>query len=419
MNIFSFLPDRKFIRQSFVLSSASLFSQLFSFLGSLVLFRIYAPAEYGKYGIFVSVSAILSLIGTGQLQHAVFISQHKKETEQLISVMMTLSVFISVLTALLLWATYGQWKWISFASIYLLPLSVLSGGLFFIMYALSVSTKEFSLLTHQKIYGAIIGPLISVGIGIWYREAGGLVAGFLISQWISVFVFYQTLIRSFRFNFNFNRNEWMHVLRKFKNFPLFTLPSELINALVNQLPLILLGRYYSLEATGHYKMATTILNLPVGAISIPVGAVFKQQASEALALFKSCREIYLRTTRLLILTGLLPYLVLGLFGTWLITLVFGSGWQAAGIMIQILAGMYLVRFVVSPLTSVTQLTGHQQFALWFNVFLLIILFGLFYGGRQLGTSYLTILSGFAWIYGALYFLTYLVGLKFSSLDRTG
>jgi len=416
MNILSHLPDRKFLKQSLTLSSATLFSQVFSFIASLVLFRIYTPVEYGKFGIFITVSSLLSLIGTGQLQHAVFISESRKETEQLISLMILSCLLTSALAGLILYILYGQVGWISFNAIYLLPLSILSGGFFFFMSALSITLKEFDLLSSQKIYGAILGPLISIGIGIWYRDVIGLVCGFLLSQLFSVLLFYNKLAKEFHFKFKIHQNEIRAILIKFKNFPLFTLPSELINALVNQLPLILLGQYYSLQTVGYYKMATTILNLPVGAISVPIGALFKQQVAEALTSIRSCKAIYLKSTRLLILTGGLPFLILGLTGSRLLTLIFGLNWQPAGVMVQILSGLYFAKFVVSPLTSVTQLTGHQKFALWFNIFLLAITYGVFYWGHQTGGSYLELLTGYAILYGSLYLLTYIICLKFCSHD---
>jgi len=414
MNIFSWLPDKKFIKQSFVLSSATVLAQVVSFIGSLILFRIYTPAEYGKFGIFVTVSSLVSLVGTGQLQHAVFISGNKKETEQIISVMMLLSLVVSIVVALLLAIFYGRWEGLGVGAILLLPLSILAGGYFFFLSALAASTRSFDLLSYQKIFSAIIGPVISIAIGIWYQDAIGLVAGFLISQVVSVVIFYNKLNKLFRFNFFICTKDLVYIFTRFKKFPLFTLPSELVNALVNQLPLILLGRYYSLEAVGHYKMAVTILNLPIGAIAIPVSTVFKQQAAAALAAFRTCREIYLKTTRILILSGSLPYLVLGLFGSGLLPLIFGPDWQPAGKMVQILAGLYFARFVVSPLTSVTQLTGHQQFALGFNIFLLILTFILFYGGHQTGASYRQLLSAYAMVYGSLYLFTYAMCLRFCS-----
>ena len=328
--------------------------------------------------------------------------------------MMLLCLVVSVFTALLLTVFYGQWKGFGFGVVYLLPLSIFSGGYFFFLTALATSTRAFDLLSYQKIYGAIIGPLISIVIGIWYQSAIGLVSGFLISQIISVLVFYNKLNKSFRFSFYIPKNEVLYILSRFKKFPLFTLPSELVNALVNQLPLILLGRYYSLEAVGHYKMATTILNLPIGAFANPVSTVFKQQAAAALSTLKTCREIYIKTTSMLVLMGVLPYLALGFLGSWLLPLIFGQEWIPAGAMVQILAGLYFARFVVSPLTSVTQLTGHQQFALWFNVFLLILTFGVFYGGYQTGASYGQLLSVYALLYGSLYLFTYMMCLRFCS-----
>ena len=414
MKILSWLPDKKFIKQSFVLSSATLLAQVVSFLGSLILFRLYAPAEYGKFGIFVTVSSLVSLVGTGQLQHAVFISENKKQTEQLLSVMMLLSLVISIVFALLLVIFYRQLEGLGTWVILFLPLSILAGGYFFFLSALAVSTKTFDLLSYQKIYSAIISLVISIAIGIWYKDALGLVVGFLISQLVSVLIFYYKLKKLFRFEFLINTKDLVQIFTRFKNFPLFTLPSELVNTLVNQLPLILLGRYYSLDAVGHYKMAVTILNLPIGALAVPVSTVFKQQAAAALAAFSTCREIYLKTTRMLLLSGSLPFLVLGLFGSSLLPLIFGADWQPAGKMVQILVGLYFARFVVSPLTSVTQLTGHQQFALWFNVVLLILTLVLFYGGHQMGVSYLQLLSVYALLYGSLYIFTYTMCLKFCS-----
>lgn len=419
MNMFKTLPDRQFLKQTFTLSSATLISQLFSFAGSLALFRLYTPVEYGKFGIFVTISSLLSLVSTGQFQHAIFVSTNRKETERLISIILGLSIVVSLLTGIVLLLFYGQLHWISFKGISLLPASVLAGSFTFLLGALALSLKEFSLLSYQKVYQAIFTPLISIGFGLWYQDVIGLIVGYLFGQILGVFLFYRKLVKVYSFKFIANKSDWSAMWKKFKNFPLFTLPSEMINALINQLPVLLLGQFFSLQAVGHYKMATTILNLPIGAIAIPVSAVFKQKAASALETINSCRSIFIQVSRLLFFSGVLPYLVLGLLGSWLLPLLFGSDWHISGIMIQVLAGLYFAKFVVSPLTSVTQLTGHQKFALLFNLFLLTLTSALFFVGYLLSWTYIKTLTWYALIYGSLYILTYFICLKFCSRVEQG
>ncbi|UUZ49372.1 oligosaccharide flippase family protein [Massilia sp. B-10] len=143
-----------------------------------------------------------------------------------------------------------------------------------------------------------------------------------------------------------------HYLFRHRAFWRFSLPSNLLNVLVGQLPLFMIGARYRALAAGLFALTQRVLSAPVALLASSVLEVFKRQSVQDFQTHGNCRDAYLYTFKALVVLGIGPSLVLLLFSPQLFAWVFGQTWRPAAEMAQILAPLYFLNFIASPLSYV-------------------------------------------------------------------
>jgi len=103
-----------------------------------------------------------------------------------------------------------------------------------------------------------------------------------------------------------------------------------------------------------------MLGLPSSIISSSVGQVFKQQASDDFLKNGNALKIFKKTLILLFSLASIPFFFIYLWGPEIFAFVFGNKWAEAGEYSQILSFMFFLRFIISPLSYMYIVTGHQK-----------------------------------------------------------
>lgn len=166
--------------------------------------------------------------------------------------------------------------------------------------------------------------------------------------------------------------EQRQYLRRHAAFWRFSLPSSLLNATVGQLPLFMIGIHHGAVAAGLFALTQRVLSAPVALVAASVLEVFKRQAAQEFDTAGHCREAYRATFRALLLLAVGPSLVLLLFSPQLFGWLFGPAWRPAGELAQILAPLYFLNFLASPLSYVFFVAGRQRTELLWQVALFVV-----------------------------------------------
>jgi O-antigen/teichoic acid export membrane protein len=194
-------------------------------------------------------------------------------------------------------------------------------------------------------------------------------------------------------------------LHRHRAFWRFSVPSNLLNVLVGQLPLFLIGARHGALAAGLYALTQRVLYAPVALLASSVLEVFKRQSVLDFQANGNCRDAYRSTFRVLVLLGIGPSLLLFLFSPQLFAWVFGENWRAAGELARILAPLYFLNFIASPLSYVFCVVGKLKIDLLWQ----LALFAMTLAAFALTD---TLRQSVAW-YAAGYSLLYLVYLYLS------
>ncbi|MET0322162.1 MAG: oligosaccharide flippase family protein, partial [Duganella sp.] len=147
----------------------------------------------------------------------------------------------------------------------------------------------------------------------------------------------------------------------------FTLPSNLLNTAVGQLPLLFIGARHGAMAAGLFALTLRVISAPISLLAASVLEVFKRESVRQYQADGSCRPAYLHALRVLVALGVAPALVLLVAAPALFVLAFGPAWRGAGELAQIMAPLFFLNFVASPLSYVFFVAGRQKIELVWQV----------------------------------------------------
>ena len=162
------------------------------------------------------------------------------------------------------------------------------------------------------------------------------------------------------------------LLHQYREFPRYQMPQQMLNAFSQNLPLLMLGIWYSATDAGFYGLALACLGAPallvnrsVGDVIFPRFARLKDQPTQLSALF-------MRSSLLLLALSTLPFLLFLSAGPELFSWIFGSTWWQAGQFAQLLAPWFWLVGVNAPALKLLVVLRQQKRTLQLNVLTFVL-----------------------------------------------
>jgi O-antigen/teichoic acid export membrane protein len=382
-------------------------------LASPVLTRLYGPADLGLFGIFASFIAFASVLLCLRYEAAIASAPTHREAALLTALSLALCAPSTLLAAAALWVLcrgdflgFGQLP--SWAIWIALPALFCTGVWTALRYhyvrgqALR-RTAESGIIQNA---GRAAIPIAAAPLHLgWLGLAAGEVIGRAASAlWL--------LRRS-----GLSREHWRGVLSfaaasrllaKYRQFPLYALPSSALNELALTLPVPLIAALYGSEAAGFFALVQRVLAVPASFVGRSVADAFHGQAAVyARESPHRVRPFLLGVAGRLALLSLAPALILFFFGSHLFSWAFGPTWATAGVLAAILAPRVFAQVVVSPVTPLVFVLGGQRAKLLYDLTATGVTVAALYGGWAWGLdlrgSVALLSAGYAIAYG-LYFV---------------
>ncbi|HEX5420141.1 MAG TPA: lipopolysaccharide biosynthesis protein [Gammaproteobacteria bacterium] len=356
-----------------VVAGGSAFAQALSLLAAPILTRLYTPAEYGVFGLYLSIQWMLLVVSTARYELAVPLPEDDGDAAQLLAVALSFALAVSLLLGLgiavagggLLAGTpaaaLGPYLWfVPIASFFIAAYQCM---IYWTMRQRAFGTAARTRLiqgagrtTTQLVLGAAgVGPL-GLMLGDAIGRGGG--AGGLVR---AAFRSAGPAIRSV------SLAGMLRLARAYRRFAAFTSASALLETGAMQLPPLLLSGAFSIEAAGWYSLAQQVIFLPVGLIADSVTQVYSGEAPKAAREGPaSLRRVFLKTARGLALLAIVPALLLALAAPFAFSLVFGHNWAEAGLFARLMAPVFFCYFVVWPLAYTLNILGEVRVLLLWN-----------------------------------------------------
>ena len=321
-----------------------------------VLTRIYSPAEFGLFAVYMALVAIGAMIATGRLEMAVLIARKDSEALQLAVISFAISGIISLL-ALVAIAVWGQQiaalsgqpgleKWL-----YIVPFSIFLFSVYKVLLHWLNRKKHYELMSRSRVIQSGSIAALQVAVGQAAKVSPGLALADCLGRLVALLLIFRRIKTSIKLP-GLNRVRQYALIRRYRKFPFLGSPASLLNVLSLQAPYLVIPAIFASAVAGMYFLVFRVLMLPIALVGESMMEVFRSRAMEDLKDYGTCRPLFIKTLLSLTVIGLPPALLLILFGQEIFAFVFGEDWREAGLYAAILAPMALFRLACAPLGGV-------------------------------------------------------------------
>lgn len=349
-------------------------AQLIGVLAAPILTRLYAPEAFGEAAAFISIVAIFGVIACLRYELAIVLPDNDVDAVNLFAASLLATIVVTAVLGSVFWfASEPLLQALRLSQLlpyaWLIPLAVFFQGAFLALNYWNSRARLYKRLSVVRVLGSATTASVQIGAGL----AGHATSGSMISAKVGGQVAAVALLggQALREDGRFIAKNvcWQRMLdgiKRYRKFPLISTWSSLLNTASWQLPVLLLGIFFSPAVVGFYALGFRLLQMPMNFVGGAISQVFLQRAAVA----KNAGELSPLVgslTQRLVTIGLFPMLTLSIVGEDLYTLVFGHEWAQAGVYTQILAIWAFVWFVSSPLARLFFVLERQELSLIINI----------------------------------------------------
>ncbi|WP_028487995.1 lipopolysaccharide biosynthesis protein [Thiothrix lacustris] len=361
-----FLPKSEFGRNVVTLMTGTVIAQAIPIAISPILTRLYSPEEFGLFALYMGLAAILSVIVTGRYEQAIMLPADDDDAANLVVLSLTITVIISLLTLLLIFFTSDKIasaleKPEIEAWLLLLPVTIFLTGIYQTLNYWNNRKKQYKTLAKNRIYQSTTMSIAHIGGGFISGSGIFLIFGDLIGKFTSAsFLALNTFKKDSSSFIDIRKDKQISLAKRYKKFPIFDTGAALANVSSYQIQNILFPIFYGLSSAGFYFLVLRVLQAPLSLISTSLTDVYKQKLTDPKTTENDLKRYYKKMFVFLFSIGLPPLVLFMFIGEELFSFIFGSEWQVAGEYAIILAPMFYIRFIASPLSYFLYLKEKQE-----------------------------------------------------------
>lgn len=358
------------------LTSASVLGQLLILISLPLITRLYEPAAFGLFGVFNAIIGIFLVISSLRFELAIPMASHERNAEQVFSLSIAISIVfaaVALLAVEILSVFFSKSLEIESADdlIWLIPVALLSGGIFKALNYLYIWRGEYKRISQSKVLQSVAFVLTQISLGLAGLSTMGLAFGLILGQLVGAAWLIKDLSVLKIFGvFCKSPLRTLSLMRENKNYAKYDVAAAFINAISQHIPSILLALLFSPKFAGLFYLADRMLSVPSGMFGRAVGQVLHGHIRHD----KSANLLQARVHKIcvvMILLVFIPAYVIHYHAYPLFQVIFGQPWGLSGVVASWLILGIAVQFIYTPLSPVLITTGGQHKHLGIHIFLLI------------------------------------------------
>lgn len=316
-----------------------------------VIAKLYQPDVFGTFATVTAVASIFVGVSTFRLE---VLAQRVRDDGEAAAALrfgfISAVAWGAVLTILgiaaVLWWGAAAW-WLAVGGLVTICSMQLLGTA-----VLLRSSRYRALALHNFVQGAgAVAAQASIG---WFStNSWSLLTGFALARlsWVG------TLTCRRPHGKPSQRTTWLEGAR----FGVVAGSSAAINSLAGQLPVIASTWLFGAAQAGFLAMAFRILIGPLSlagqaAAAATLGEIGRSLREQSTAV----PQILRKAMRDLLLIGLIPCVLVALFGMTVVPVLLGEQWRESGLLVTLMSVGALAQFVVAPFSQLLNLTGHSR-----------------------------------------------------------
>ena len=414
---------KSFLRDSGTLLSGSLIAQGIAFLAYLVLGRLFTPEDFGLYNIFYSYIEVLIILSTCKYELAIVIADNDDEAARLSRLTLRLNAIISALlltVGLILALTHTRLSSLPPQLYLLIPPMVFFCGTTRVYTFLFNRYKHYRQIATSEVVTSLGGTLFKILFGVLNTACQllhtlGLPLGTILGK-VAGNIYYHLKIEKLKvkiehtpvfdhpskegtsaaaLNVTDDTPAKFSILNSqfsiYKNFPLYTMPKELVSSFSANLPFIWLSIHFDNALIGLFGLALTFTMRPVGILANAFEKVFYASYSEKVRQHQPLWRDTLRFTLALNAVVIPIVAVAFLFAEPLFTFLFGDKWIGTGYYVRCIIPWLVVLLSANSLSFVANIFSTQRIDFFFQIAQLLLRVAALWVGISQGSFHLAIL----------------------------
>lgn len=402
-----------FIQNVFKIFLGSSLSRVILVFSSPLLTRLYTAEDFGVYGVLVATISVFSVFGSLALHHAIIISESLKEALNIIIFILIFSVITSSFFGCILFLNFEYFLGNTTLNRTIVSILLIILLIFDSSYESLANfrnwQKKYNLLSMSIVANSFTQVVINLVWGVYFKTGWGLIIGLFLGKLVSLLCLVSRVPKINIFK-DIKIQDIKKILVKHKNFPIFLLPSLLLERLCARMLIFGTTIIFGVQQAGYISLYDKLISLPNTLLRSSIGRVFRQEAKEGYEKYGECKSIFVSTQKLLVLLGIIPFLTLFLFAPELVSFIFGEKWINAGEYIRTLTPMSFVSFIVAPLGYMIYIGRNQKYDLYLQVYLITCLFIVLLVVNYFKNIQLYLIL-FSIVYLIKYIFEYLVSIK--------
>ncbi len=349
-------------------------AQLITILLSPILTRMYGPEAFGELGVFSAILAVLGPVAALTYPSAIVLPQRDEEAFALVKLSFTVSLCFFLITGIaLVVAGGGASSTLQIDRIpdfiYFIPVALLSSAWLQLAQQWVIRKKAFKSIGRSMIINSIFVNFAKV-------LGGGVIpSGIYLIVLTVIGSIFQTVLLLFDIlksgvhkpKYNDVSSRMVDLAHAYRDFPIYRAPQNLINALSQSVPAVMLAMYFGPVAAGFFALANSVMGIPSSIVGKAVVDVLYPRITEAVREKENAESMIFKTTLFLAGVGLIPFGAVVIFGPWLFELIFGAGWSEGGEYARWLAFFYFMNFVNKPAVAAVPILRIQRGLLVYEI----------------------------------------------------
>jgi len=348
-------PKSEFSRNVLTLMTGTTVAQAIPIAVSPILTRIYTPEDFGVFALFIAITAIFGSVVSGKYELAIMIPKKDEDAINIFVLGCIITCLISLILLIIIVLFNDFFTMIlnndEISSwLYFIPLAVLFSGLFNVLNYFNNRKKYYYDLRNATIIKSMVLAIVQLSIGFLRTGATGLITGSIISNMFANIKLFKNITKDKILISKVSKKQMIELAKKYKNFPKYNLPSTLADAVVQQLPFLLIPKIFSLSISGYFSLSQKLISLPSSLIAKSISQVYYQKISENINNNIKNINILISTIKKLILIALPISIFIFLFASDLFRIIFGESWILSGEIAKYLSLIFFITFIVSTLS---------------------------------------------------------------------
>ncbi|QXP68610.1 lipopolysaccharide biosynthesis protein [Polaribacter sp. AHE13PA] len=378
MQLFSFLK-KEFVKNVLTLITGSTLSQVVIYASILILTRLFSTELFGIYTLFSSVTLILKPLATLQYEFAIVLPKKDKDAINLVGFsFIILTIYCFLLLVIIFFFNENITTFFNITKlvnlIYLLPLSVFLFGSVSIFDFWNNRTNMFKNISKGLITKSAVMSTSQLATGFSSFNSLGLIPGMLLGQFMQLLFLIKASTKLMqKLTKELSLKRMFFLAKKYKDIPVFNTIINLTNNLSNELPVLLITKYFGLANSGIYGLAVKFTRAPIGIFQQSINQVFFNKASKTYNEQGNLHDLVIKTVKHLLFIS--SFLFIPLFAiSFFLDIIFGENWSDVGLFSRIIIPWLFFAFLSNPISPLILILNKQKTMVVYDTFLLLFRF---------------------------------------------